>query len=416
MQPAICSVPGKSVRLVVALILGLLSACILLTPQIGRSQNVPPVTGVEIVGFCCPYCGALVNYLPGGKIPAICPHCKRSLVQQQKPTPQTKPRLQPIDPFGDFLFKDVPIIPVDGKLKTRHLDSNGLAVKAEEWSQEMKQIDAQSRQKLEAQTQEFERNKQDVIKSLDASRANSPAHQQLKNIFAGGENDWDHPTDDKSTKKTSERPFATLTDQELAQRAAENQKAIQTCMGIAKLDIKNDTYNQNSRLGMQEALTKGQIDMRNTSLDTFTSLGFMSGGAVLELNKHATWKSGLSVVDKAYAQYQDLPEVNQATTEGNWSKGGAAVGDIAISIAPETIAKDGFMAKASGWYTVGKGTIGLTSGLYSLYTYGNQNQQLDTLDNQRKESIRINGEKLKALEEGARLINAEYDQRAKVAP
>ena len=177
MQPAICSVLGKSMRLVVALILLFLPVCVLFTPQTG-------LTGIEIVGFCCPYCGNLVEYLPGRKIPATCPHCHRSLVQQEKPTVQAKPQLQPINPFGDFLFKDVPIIPVDGKLQTRHLDTDNTAVKAEEWSKEMKQMDTQSRQKQEAQAREFEHNKQDVLKSLDASRSNSPALRQLKNIYA----------------------------------------------------------------------------------------------------------------------------------------------------------------------------------------------------------------------------------------
>ena len=45
-------------------------------------------------------------------------------------------------------------------------------------------MDTQSRQKQEAQAREFERNKQDVMKSLDASRSNSPALRQLKNIYA----------------------------------------------------------------------------------------------------------------------------------------------------------------------------------------------------------------------------------------
>ena len=452
MRPAICCRPSKSIkRLVAILTLLLLPAGILLVPGIGHggaltdlqntagsAPNVPMPGNPQIAGSWCPQCKKYYD-MPNGKRPSACPHCGFSFVQPAKPKPApTMPKLKGVDPFGDSLFHDVPIIPDDGKLKTRHFDKDGLAVKAEEWSKEMKQIDAQSRQNQEAQAREFERNKQDLLKSLDASHSNSPAHQQLKNIFGGGEDGWDHPAnnpgvrlpdhatvkllrDPESTgeplvpKKLSERSLGTLTDQELARRAADNEKEIQTCMGAAKLDIKNEAYNQNRRLGMQDDLAKGQTDMRNTSLDAFTSLGFMSGGKELELKELENWKSGLSVVDKSYALYQDLPEVNHASKDGDWLKGGTAVGDIAVSVAPETIAREGFMANASAWYAAGKGTIGLTAGLYSLYTYGNQNQQLDALELQRQENIRINGEKLKALEEEAQLIKAENDRRAVIS-
>jgi len=178
MQQKTCSVIGKSVRLVLALFLFFLPVCVLFVPQTG-------LAGIEIVGFGCPFCGNLVEYLPGHKIPASCPHCHHSLVQPAKPALQAKPRLQPIDPFGDFLFKDVPIIPDNGKLQTRHFDNDGLAVKAEEWGKEMKQVDEQSRQNQEAQAREFERRKQELLKG----QSNGPALRQLKNIYADG-NAW----------------------------------------------------------------------------------------------------------------------------------------------------------------------------------------------------------------------------------
>ena len=86
-----------------------------------------------------------------------------------------KPKLQGIDPFGDSLFYDVPIIPEDGKLKTRHLDPNGLAAKAEAWGREMKQIDQRSRQKQDARVQALAQQKQDLLEN---------PRPQLSNIFA----------------------------------------------------------------------------------------------------------------------------------------------------------------------------------------------------------------------------------------
>jgi len=202
MKQIICgSIVKSAVGLVVALIMLFLPAYVLVAPQIGHAQNVPPVGKPFMVAVPCPACKRMID-TPSGKMPSSCPYCGYSFVQQAnpkptpqtkpKPTPQTIPKLKAINPFGDFLFHDVPIIPDDGKLKTRHLDPNGLAVKAEEWGKEMKQVDDQSRQKQEAQAQEFERDKQDLLKSLGASRATGSALRQLKNVFAD-DAAWDSP-------------------------------------------------------------------------------------------------------------------------------------------------------------------------------------------------------------------------------
>lgn len=177
---------NRAVRLALVLTLLLLPAGVLFAPLPGHSQNVPPVGNPTIVGTFCPKCKGYID-MPNGKRPSSCPHCGYSFVQPAQPN--AIPKLKPINPFGDFLFKDVPIIPVDGKLQTRHLDTDNTAIKAEEWSKEMKQMDTQLRQKQDAQAREFEHNKQDVMKSLDASRSNSPALRQLKNIYADG-NAW----------------------------------------------------------------------------------------------------------------------------------------------------------------------------------------------------------------------------------
>jgi DNA-directed RNA polymerase subunit RPC12/RpoP len=190
MKQVICGLTVKSaVGLVVALTMLFLPACVLVAPQIGHAQYVPPVGKPVMVAVPCPACKKWIK-TPDGKMPSSCPYCGYSFVQQAKPkpTPQTKPKLQAINPFGDFLFYDVPIIPDDGKLKTRHLDPNGLAARAEEWSKELKQVDGRSRQKQEAQAQEFERDKQDLLKG----QANGLALQQLKNVFADDEA-WDSP-------------------------------------------------------------------------------------------------------------------------------------------------------------------------------------------------------------------------------
>jgi uncharacterized Zn finger protein (UPF0148 family) len=181
MQPAIYSVPGKSAgRLVVVLALLLLPAGLVFAPLPGHSQNVPPVGKPTIVGTFCPKCKRYID-MPTGKRPSSCPYCGYSFVQQAQP--KTIPKLKPINPLGDFLFKDVPIIPDKGKLQTRHFDNDGLAAKAEAWGKEMKQVDAQSRQNQEAQAQEFERRKQEAL----MGRGDGHALGQLKNIYADGD-------------------------------------------------------------------------------------------------------------------------------------------------------------------------------------------------------------------------------------
>jgi hypothetical protein len=188
MQPAICSVLGKNTgRLVVVLTLLLIPACMLLAPHTGHAQNVPPVGKPVIVGIFCPKCKGYID-APNGKGPSSCPHCGYSFAQPSKPKPAatTIPKLKGVNPFGDSLFHDVPIIPDDGKLKTRHFDKDGLAAKAEAWGKEMKQVDAESRQKQDAQAQAFEHDKQELLKG----QGNGPAHRQLKNIYADG-NAWD---------------------------------------------------------------------------------------------------------------------------------------------------------------------------------------------------------------------------------
>jgi len=200
MQPAIGKFIGHgAVRCTAALVMLLLSAGILLVPSAGHGSalndlqnaagsapNVPMPGNPTIVGFMCPFCNAYID-APGGKIPAICPHCKRSFAQPTKPKPAQPviPKLKGTDPFGDSLFHDVPIVPDDGKLKTRHFDQDGLAAKAEAWGKEMKQVDTQARQNQEAQAREFERNKQELLKG----QSNGLAMRQLKNVYADG-NAW----------------------------------------------------------------------------------------------------------------------------------------------------------------------------------------------------------------------------------
>ncbi len=181
MQPPICSILSKSAaRLVIVLTLLLLPAGILFAPLPGHSQNVPPVGNPTIAGTFCPKCKGYID-MPNGKRPSSCPHCGYSFVQPARP--KTMPKLKPINPFGNSVFTNPTITPDNGKLKTAHFDSEGLAAKAEAWGKEMKQADDQSRQKQEAQAQEFERKKQEALKGRGAGHALG----QLKNIYADGD-------------------------------------------------------------------------------------------------------------------------------------------------------------------------------------------------------------------------------------
>ena len=182
MQSSICRRLGQTTaRLVVVLTLLLPPAGMLPAPQLGRAQNIPMPGNPQIAGSWCPQCKKYYD-MPNGKRPSACPHCGYSFVQPAKPkTPtQAGPRLKPINPFGNSLFTDAPIIPDDGKLKPAHFDKDGLAAKAEAWGKEMKQVDAQARQKQEAQALAFEHDKQELLKG----RGNGPALRQLKNIYA----------------------------------------------------------------------------------------------------------------------------------------------------------------------------------------------------------------------------------------
>jgi hypothetical protein len=343
--------------------------------------------------------------------------------------------LQAVNPLGDFLFKDAPIIPDDGKLK---------AAKAEELSKEIKQIDAQSRQKQEAQAREFEHNKQEVLKNLDASHSNSPSHQQLKNIFAENNpavsllREADKTGEPLTPQKLSERPLGKLTDQELAQRFADNQKEIQTIVGEAKLDIKNDAFNQKQRLQQQDELGHAQDDMQATAMDAFTYVGFTAGGDLLGKTQNYPWQKGLGRFDKSYTLYQNVPDLYKADKEGDGWKAGANAGDIALAFIPDKLADHNLVArnpidskvlgeteenlmknagkefvdKAAASYAIGKGLIGLSAGGYSYYNLWKQNEQLDLLDNQRRDAISMNGKRLKELEEDQKQIKAEQDRRA----
>lgn len=192
---------GRSVSWSAAMVL--LASLALTAPQTAFAQKIPDPGPPVMVGFPCPGCGQFVR-TPNGKMPSACPYCRFSFVQQPKPAPKApatpgKPQLQTIDPFGDYLFYDVPINPEDGKLQTRHFDPDGLPARAEEWSKQMRQMDEQARQKQQSQAQDFERNKQDILKSIDASRSNGSAMQQLKNVYAD-DKAWDTGT--KSGGKT----------------------------------------------------------------------------------------------------------------------------------------------------------------------------------------------------------------------
>jgi DNA-directed RNA polymerase subunit RPC12/RpoP len=183
MQPAIYCVPGKQAgRLVVILALLLLPAGLLFAPLPGHSQNVPPVGNPTIVGTFCPKCKQYID-MPTGKRPSSCPHCGFSFVQRAQP--KTMPKLKPINPFGNSVFTNPSVTADNGKLQTVHFDNDGLAAKAEAWGKEMKQVDDQSRQKQEAQAQEFERKKQEALKG----RGDGHALGQLKNIYAD-DNAW----------------------------------------------------------------------------------------------------------------------------------------------------------------------------------------------------------------------------------
>jgi hypothetical protein len=436
MQPSICSLLGKSAaRLVIVLTL-LLPAGILFAPQIGRAQNIPMPGNPQIAGSWCPQCKKYFD-MPNGKRPSSCPHCGYSFVQPPKPKtpPQAGPKLKPINPFGNSLFTNSSITPDDGKLQTRHFDKDGLAAKAEAWGKEMKQVDAQSRQNQEAHAREFERNKQDLLRSLDASRSNSPAHQQLKNIFAGGENGWDQPgkstgvrIPDNATvkllrdpeftgeplerKKLSDRAPGTLTDQELAVRTAENQKEIQSLMLAAKRDVDTGSRQQKAWSGVEDDLGNAKADLVKATGDAVLWGGFASEGNALEQLGHKKTAMAFDVLNKGNTLHDDGSEGYKAYKEGDGVKAGVAAGDLALDYVPEKLVGKAFAEKASGYYAVGKFGIEYTAALWSLSIHGDTVQQLDSQNAQRTSDNYLRGEKLKKLEEEQKLLKAENDRRA----
>jgi len=96
-------------------------------------------------------------------------------------------QLRPINPFGDYLFYDVPLHPQDGRLKTTHFDPDGLPARAEEWSKQMHQLDDESRRKQEEQARAFANDKRDALRDAPGpkdSAAPKTTALQLSNPFA----------------------------------------------------------------------------------------------------------------------------------------------------------------------------------------------------------------------------------------
>jgi DNA-directed RNA polymerase subunit RPC12/RpoP len=431
MKQIICSFIVKSIAgLMIAPVMLLLPACILLGPYIGRGGGVSDLenlTGQKIPmpgkpfmeAYPCPACKRMIK-TPDGKMPSSCPYCSYSFVQpaNPKPTPQTKPKLQAINPFGDFLFKDVPIIPVNGKLQTRHLDPNGLAVKAEEWGKEMKQVDDQSRQKQEDVRKKFEQDKEDAIKKPGST---GPAMQQLKNPFADDANVVDlrgsktltpkllNDDDPKSSgeplesKKLSEQPLGTLTDQELAERSAEDQKKIQSLMLAAKRDVDTGTRQQKVWSGVEDDLRDAKADLAKSTASALVGTSLAGEKDALEGLEYYKSAKGVEALDKSVTLAEDLPDVYSASKNNDWVKGVGAVGDIGI----------GFLSKGySEPYTVAKYGIDYTAALWSLGIGGNTIQQLNSQNQQRLSAEKVRAEKLKELEEDQKRIKAENDRRA----
>jgi len=158
----------------------ILIACLSVVPLCGTAQRIPEAT---IGSVQCPKCGRWIK-TPGGKIPSGCPYCPKSETTsssarktQTQPWTPSRPQLKPIDPFGDYLFYDVPIRPEDGRLKPVHLNPDGLAAEAEATGNEM-------RKRFEIRQQEqqlkFEMEKEAVLKD----RPGGAAMGQFRNVFA----------------------------------------------------------------------------------------------------------------------------------------------------------------------------------------------------------------------------------------
>ena len=157
----------------------------LLAPT-AAGQRIPEPGPPQIVATQCPGCKEWID-TPHGRPPSACPRCGFSFVRQASPVPRPvppkRPQLKPIDPFGDYLFFDVPLAPDDGKIRTKHLDPQGLAARAEEWGKQMRQMDDEARKKHEAQLREFERNKQRLLAGEPEGAV--PGKPRLTNFYSG---------------------------------------------------------------------------------------------------------------------------------------------------------------------------------------------------------------------------------------
>jgi hypothetical protein len=430
-------IPGPVARRAPSL---LLAAGLLLAPPIGHAQFVPPVPNPVMVAAPCPACKKMFN-TPGGRMPSSCPLCGYSFVQPAKsrPAPQTRPQLKTSNPFGDYLFDGVPIVPDDSKLETRHLDPEGLAARAEAWGKQMKQMDAQLRENRQARGQDFEREKQGLLNGLDTSRANGPALRQLKNIYAGEENGWDTPSPEGvripdnakvkllrgpepggepiAPKKFSERSLDSLTDRELAQRSAENEKEIDILTTAARRDVDIGLREQRVWAGAEADLTAARGDLVKATRDAMLYGAFTGGEKMLKDAGHDKWEAGVTVVDKSVAIAQGSTEISKASGEGNLAKGGAAVGDIALAVIPDQLVEKGLLtdtfAKRAGLvYAGGKFGIEYTAALGNLAINGDTIEQFDSRNTQRTFDTTVRGEKLRQLFEDQKRIKAELERRA----
>jgi hypothetical protein len=432
------SLVWPTARFVTAMYMLAFSAGALIAPPEGISQNVPPVGDPSTQ---CPHCKAWV-VCRGAKVPDVCPHCHQPMFAQPvKPAPvfgplqnpalpafgtvQPSPKLQTINPFGDYLFYGVPIRPDDGKLQTRHFDPDGLPAQAEEWGRQMKQ-------NQDVQTRAFEHDKQKALNGLDAAHS-GPAMQQLKNIYAGGEDGWNNPKksgaasdvprfpdntvikalrdpdadggpiDEK--KKLSDRPIESLTDTELAQRSAENAKEIQKNVTLARHDLDTSQREQKVWNGVGNDLAEGQNGLVKATGDAL-QWGYFSG-ADKTLPAGEVLANGFKATDKSISVIKGWPDLCAAAQEGNGLKTVGAAGDLAVTLLP-----DKYLPPAvSDYYSTAKFGIEYTAAMWNLGINGSLISEFDARNTQRSFDTYLRGEKLKQLEEDQKRIQAEKDRR-----
>lgn len=298
------------------------AVCILLALGAGvpaLSQHIPPVPKPTVIGAFCPFCN---EYIHGDKMPSACPHCRRSFTQKNEiPPAHGKPRLKPIDPFGDYLFYDVPIVPEDGKLKPKHLDPEGLAAKAEAWGKEMKQVDEQTRKKQQAQAESFEREKQAL---LDHPR------QKLANPYANDPNIVDlrgiaNPTPDLLRKNEPApappkefNPLAGMSDERLERKREALSKALSE---IQKLQLQNVE-------GFNEAATDAAAG-KDAAWGIFKDAG--TTVALGTLKNYAKTASDIKAVDDGAA---GADAIGLAQLWGDVDSGKTSAGDAIAQVAP----------------------------------------------------------------------------------